>query len=272
LIAKFVSGWSNRRIFVSAIALCAALALTLFFAGVGKDRSGTRPQLLIMSSIALQWGDATISDIASGEAQPSPLFEKLSETHKPVLIDDFQKIGAPGKAPLLLIQPRALAPRELVQLDGWVRNGGFVLVFADPALDWPSDLPLGDQRRPLFTSMLTPLFRHWGLELALPVDDEPAGQAMAGGHKIAVKSAGIWRPSAHKKPAANCTIRDDELIAYCRVGKGQALLVADADMLHDALWTDGLVSDGTMVWLAAILGESAKGRVLDGKFWENGES
>jgi hypothetical protein len=33
------------------------------------------------------------------------------------------------------------------------------------------------------------------------------------------------------------------LIAHCLVGRGRALLVADADLLHDALWLPGGASD-----------------------------
>jgi hypothetical protein len=240
----------NRRIAVALLMLAAIAAMVLIFGRSRADQaSDNRPQLLLMSSIPLQWGEVGISDIAKGNAEPSPLFDHLSEQNRVVVIDDFQKLGEPGSIPLLLIQPRALAPRELVELDGWIRKGGKVIIFADPALDWPSDLPLGDQRRPLFTSLLTPMFRHWGLELALPVgEDNGDADVMAGEYRLSPKSAGIWL-KADGKPSARCEVSDDQFLATCNVGKGIAVLIADADLLHEDRWTSGLVQPGTTDWL-----------------------
>jgi hypothetical protein len=263
---------TDRRIFFG-IAILATLIAGLLLLGSGRGGTSElpKPQLLLMSSIALQWGETNISEIAKGEAKASPLFTKLSNTNKLVPIDDFQKLGKPGSSPLLLIQPRALAPRELVELDGWVRRGGSAIIFADPALDWPSDLPLGDQRRPLFTSLLTPMFQHWGLELALPVsdsDEDAETDALVGRFRLAPKSAGIWLP-ANNQPTAECKIREDQFIAYCKVGKGRALLIADADLLEPDRWTDGLVTSGTMRWLDDIIAASRAGESLSPKLWEN---
>lgn len=255
-----LSSW--KKAFVRAAPL-------VLLAGCSASQPPARDPLMIMSSIPLQWGEASIGQISGGDTEPAPLFTRLADRYQPAMIDDFQKIGEPGKAPLLLIQPRALAPSELVQLDTWIRGGGVALIFADPALDWPSALPLGDQRRPLFTSMLTPLFRHWGLELALPVEDAEEREAQVGAYPVATKSAGIWRRTGKGKASATCAIRADELMALCAVGKGQALLVADADMLHSDLWTDGLATKGTMAWLETLLAESRKPRPLDGKIWED---
>jgi hypothetical protein len=259
--------WRIAAGLVFAVVL--AIGAFLFNQSHTNDLSRQRPPVMIMSSIPLQWGEATITEIAQGEAQTPALLEALAEKRRTVLIDDFQKLDKPGKAPLVLIQPRALAPRELVQLDDWIRGGGSALVFADPALDWPSDLPLGDLRRPLFTSMLTPLFRHWGLELALPVDEAQQIEVLVGSYLLKMKSAGLWRKTDAKKPAATCLIREDERLALCRVGKGQALLVADADLLDEAQWTGNLMSEGTIDWLNAVLSDMDSGNPLADKFWEN---
>ena len=68
----------------------------------------------------------------------------------------------------LLIQPRALPPQALVALDGYVRGGGRLLLFADPQLEWPSRHGLGDPRGPVRSTLISPLLAHWGLELIDP--------------------------------------------------------------------------------------------------------
>jgi hypothetical protein len=269
-LLKLPSDPAGKRILLG-VALMALLVGGLFAydRSQSPDEAEAKPALMLMSSIPLQWGEANISDIANGKADPSPLFDHLSRQNKLVLIDDFQKVGKPGAAPMLLIQPRALAPRELVELDSWIRKGGTAIIFADPALDWPSDLPLGDQRRPLFTSLLTPMFRHWGLELALPVDENAKDDPVAvGEYRLAPKSAGIWL-KAGGKPSAGCTIRPDQLIAYCRVEKGRALLISDADVLNEERWTDSLITSGTMAWLEAVVTASRKPDSLPANLWEN---
>ena len=247
----------------------------LLYYGLTKnaEQQTSRPDLIIMSSIPLRWGEATMAQVAKGETQPSPLFEALAEKNRPVLIDDLQKLGQPGNTPLLMIQPRALAPRELVQLDDWVRKGGTVIIFADPALDWPSDYPLGDQRRPLFTSLLNPLFRHWGVELALPVadDDNADVSTTVGNYALTSKSPGILVRPRNPKATARCTIRKDEFIATCMVGKGRALIIADVDMLHDSRWTGGVFSVGTLDWLNNTVNAAREAAILPDNLWENEE-
>lgn len=267
---KSLSGFRDPRIMVG-FTLLLAIIITLFVVSswsFERDQP-RRPELMVMTSIPLQWGDATMAQIANGEAEPSPLFGAISAANTVKLIDDVMQLGEPGKVPLLMIQPRAFAPVELVQLDAWVRNGGRVIIFADPALDWPNELSLGDQRRPLFTSLLNPLFRHWGVELALPVgENEGIVEAEIAGYSLSLKSPGIWVLPPKTKATARCAIRTDELLALCRVGRGQALLVADADVLHDAQWTDSVLTSGTIVWLNAIINASRSGNPFPDKLWE----
>ncbi len=268
---KLLSGAVDRRVLAGAVVLAAILGSLLYF-GVAKneDKNSRRPSLMVMSSIPLQWGEASMAQVAKGEAQPSPLFKVLAEKNRPMLIDDFQKLDGPGATPLLMIQPRALAPRELVQLDDWVRKGGTAIIFADPALDWPSDYPLGDQRRPLFTSLLNPLFRHWGVELALPVADNDNADVStkAGKYPLLLKSPGILVAPKNPKATARCSIRRDEFIAYCAVGKGRALIVADVDMLHQALWSSGMLTSGTVDWLQSVITASRKTTPFPNNLWE----
>lgn len=257
----------DRRLAFGLAGLAILIAGLLFFGAVGRS-DAAKPRLMLMSSIPLQWGDANFGDVARGEARPSSLFARLSANNEISMIDDFQQLGKPGAVPLLLVQPRALAPRELVELDGWIRKGGTAIIFADPALDWPSDLPLGDQRRPLFTSLLTPMFRHWGLELALPVSAKAAPDEVAvGNYRVSPESAGIWMVS-RGKPAAQCRISADQFVALCKVGGGRALLVADADLLYDDRWTGSVMASGTADWLDALIVASRQAESLPESLWQ----
>jgi hypothetical protein len=269
-MADKLTGKFDRRLVVGA-AILALILLSLLLFSVSRDgNAGNRkPDLLLMSSIPLIWGEASMADIANGAAKPAPLFEHLAKRNRVVLVDDFQKLGRPGSKPLLLVQPRALAPRELVELDGWIREGGTALIFADPALHWPSDLPLGDRRRPLFTSLLTPMFRHWGLDLALPVaEDLQDRNVTVGRYNLNPRSSGIWLVST-SAPAAKCRVRGDQIMAYCAVGKGRAVLIADADLLEAGRWTDGLMTSGTTAWLDALIDASRRSDSIPGNLWES---
>jgi hypothetical protein len=260
----------ERRITIAFILLGVIIISLMLFGRLGDRTSQQqKPTLFVMSSIPLKWGEANMLEITSGKAEPSALLERLGQSNNLVLLDDFATLGKPGVDPLLLIQPRALAPRELVQLDGWIRAGGSAVIFADPVLDWPSNLPLGDQRRPLFTSLLTPMFKHWGLELAMPVGENAASPNVTmGNFRIAPKSAGIWLDAKNGKASAKCQVRKDEFVAFCLVGKGRALLVADADLLEPEQWTDSVMTAGTLDWLNGSLAAMRRSESFPGKLWE----
>jgi hypothetical protein len=259
----------DRRVAVALLLLLLLCGGLIAWGQVRPETSQkTSGKILLMSSIPLQWGEVGVSDIAKGDVQPDALFVALSKNNAVTMIDDFQKLSGSSQAVLLLVQPRALAPVEFVQLDRWIRGGGSALIFADPAMDWPSALPLGDPRRPLFTSLLTPMFRHWGLELALPLSDVARGTAVnIGEFPVMPKSSGIWLRS-RTKPSANCAIRDDQLAAFCKVGRGRALLIADADLLHEDAWTDTVLSRGTMAWLQTMIDALRKRAAFPFALWE----
>ncbi|WP_295490098.1 ABC transporter [Sphingorhabdus sp. EL138] len=189
-----------------------------------------------MTSLPLIWSEGGIEADLAKDVAPHPAFKRLSAHYDITPIDDLEAWGPKPKHMLLLAQPRAFAPRELVRLDNWVRQGGLVLILADPALQWGSLYPLGDKRRPLFTSMLSPLFAHWGLELVLPLEDEvPASMRKIGVFPIRTVTAGEWLPK-QSTAKGRCAILAKGLLADCRIGKGRAVLVADADFLDAAFW------------------------------------
>lgn len=135
-----------------------------------------------------------------------------------------------GFGDVVIAQPRPLEPAENVALDGWVRGGGHVLLFADPLLTAESRFALGDPRRPADTVLLGPILAHWGLVL------RDAGEAReSAGAPFPVRSPGAL---ALLPGATACRIEQAGLIAKCRIGKGFALIVADAALLEAATGPD----------------------------------
>jgi hypothetical protein len=134
---------------------------------------------------------------------------------------------------MLLAQPRLLRPQELVALDDWVRAGGHVVILADPLLRWPDERPLGDPRRAPVTSLFDPLMTHWGLTLEPARPERVERRVLASGAMIQLAGASHFAVGK----GAPCSLAENGLIAYCRIGKGRAVLIADADWIDDRLWT-----------------------------------
>ena len=124
---------------------------------------------------------------------------------------------------LLMAQPLAQTAENLVALDDWVRGGGRVLLLADPLLEWPSKRPLGDPLRPPPMFADTGLLAHWGLRLDAPDERGPAVRKLGGfdDHDRFARRA-LRSLRDQRGPASS---RD------CRIGKGEAIVVADADLL-----------------------------------------
>jgi hypothetical protein len=225
------------RLLLAALVLAAVILLLL--AGMSALRPvphGPKPVLGLMTTLPLQWSEGGIEADLAKDAEPHPAFVRLSRQYDIQAIDDLEGL-TPRSMPLfLLAQPRAFSPSELVRLDNWVRQGGRALILADPALQWGSLYPLGDKRRPLFTSMLSPLFTYWGVELVLPMTNEvPAAIRRVGKLTFRTQTPGEWLP---KQNGGNirCAITARGLLADCKIGKGRAILVADADILDTAFW------------------------------------
>ena len=226
----------GRRLLIAVLLIAAVLLVLAGFAATRPDDSGPKPALAMMTTLPLRWSEGGIEADLAADAEPHPAFVRLSRQYEIQSIDDLIAWTPKPKQLLLLAQPRAFSPQELVRLDAWVRQGGRVLILADPALQWGSLYPLGDRRRPLFTSMLSPLFTHWGIELVLPMSDEkPVAVRNIGNFQIRTPTPGEWLPKASKDNAP-CVITAQNLLADCRIGKGRALLVADADLLDTAHW------------------------------------
>lgn len=158
----------------------------------------------------------------------------------------------PRTALLVMAQPRPLSPAENVALDGWVRAGGRVLLFADPLLTAHSEFPLGDRRRPEGTVLLSPILSRWGLELVWD-EGQPAGPRPVSllGRVLPVDQAGrfVARDSA-------CTLLAGGLAAHCAVGEGGVLAVADAALLDEGVEQDRAARRSAL----QLLVETAKNR------------
>lgn len=176
-------------------------------------------ELHLLTPLPLLWSENF------GLDQPgSPALEALDRAYQLRPIDLPSRL--PEGALLLAAQPRALPAEELVVLDEWVRRGGRILLLADPMLEWPSDLPLGDKRRPPIAYPDTGLLSHWGLALDAPEERGPR-QSSVGGQAVLTAS-----PGTIGRVKGDCRIADRGLVAHCPVGRGRAIIIADADFLN----------------------------------------
>jgi hypothetical protein len=190
-----------------------------------------RPVLHLMTALPLVWGESGPLD---PESRPAEAYLYLQREFDVRPIDAFTGDSLAEARLLLLAQPRLLAPEELVALDAWVRAGGRALVLTDPLLAWPTELPLGDIRRPPATGLLDPLLAHWGLALEPPSAprielSELAQQGET--RRLALAAPGRFRPEGEA-----CRLAGHPWLARCAPGAGRVLLVADADLLHDRMW------------------------------------
>jgi hypothetical protein len=199
-----------------------------------------RPALLLLTSLPLVFSEGF--SLAGGG---SPAVDKLQTRYRvvPISITDQREL-AKGKL-LLMAHPLAQTAENLVTLDAWVRGGGRVLLLADPMLEWPSERPLGDPLRPPPMFMDTGLLAHWGLRLDAP-DERGRAPRKLGGYRIETQSPGSLY--------GHCAIGSDRLVADCRIGRGEAIIVADADFLDaTALGPDSRHNlDALLVQLARL--------------------
>ena len=146
-----------------------------------------------------------------------------------------------------MAHPLAQTAENLVALDQWVRHGGRVLLLADPMLEWPSKRPLGDPLRPPPMFMDTGLLAHWGLRLDAPDERGPQLRKL-GGCEVLTVSPGSLSGKCDDQRATG-------LVADCRIGRGRATIVADADLL-DA----GELGSGASHNLDALLDRACQSR------------
>jgi hypothetical protein len=209
----------NRQVAGAASGLLGLAALAAWaIAGPDSDPEprdpADRPSLMLLTSLPLIFGEGFGLDGGG-----SPALARLEQRYnvQPVGIADAASLK--GQRLLLMAHPRAQPAEALVELDQWVRNGGHVLLLADPRLDWPSERPLGDRLRPPPAFADTGLLKHWGLDLEAPPIDSAVTVGRLSGNK--------------------CRIENDGLVAHCAIGRGRATVIADADFLNSGETEDG---------------------------------
>src|SRR5688500_13981935 len=197
--------------------------------------ASAKPTLMLLTTLPLVFGEQF-----GLEGGGSPALKALETryTVTPVGVADAETLRR-GKL-LLMAHPLAQPAEALVELDRWVRGGGRLLLLADPALEWHSERPLGDPLRPPPAFADTGLLAHWGLRLDAP-DERGPRQLELGGHAILTASPGSL--------VGSCAVSKDRLVARCRIGKGEATIVADADFLNVAD-LDGPTADNLKAMLA----------------------
>lgn len=251
LAAAIVAGW-----FVGGHRLLASLYRPAVAHG---------PSATMLTGLPLRWSGGTdLSAMLAQGANEDAALLRLSAAGPLRLVDSLIDDPPVPGGTLLLAHPRALAPRELVAVDAFVRGGGRAVILADALTAWPMRHPLGDPRNPPVTSLLTPLLDHWGVTLGTaPAGNRGAMSADVDGARLRLVTAGRFETLP-----PTCRPYADRHVAHCRIGQGEVWLVGDADLLFaplwqpDPEWADHLRKADTAEWLGARLWPDAADAAL----------
>lgn len=227
--------------------------------------SAGAPAVTMMTGLPLRWsGSSDMAMMIAEGTQDDPALARLAAAGPVSLVDSLVDPVPPPGGTLLLAHPRALAPQELVAIDAFVRGGGRAVVLADALSGWPARYPLGDPRNPPITSLLTPLFDHWGVTLgAAPAGADTVLPVDVDGARLNLFSAGHF-----ERLPPRCRALAGRRVARCPVGSGEVWLVGDADLLFAPTWqplvpgATHLRQADTMEWLSARLWHGAGNSLL----------
>ena len=208
-----------------------------------EEGQSAKVRIQLMTSLPLVWGDeASMETILSGGSEPAPIYRYWQSRYDIAAVDSLESLAEKDPDIVILAQPRAMHPADLTALDAWVRAGGNVIILTDPDLVWPSELPLGDPRRPLASGLLSPLLGHWGLELVAAADrNMDAVDLRFDSYSFVTRGVGKLKPLPESKSYdVNCQAGAGGFLVQCSVGQGQAAIVADADFLNAGLWPESV--------------------------------
>lgn len=204
----------------------AALAALLAVPAAAQEPAAA-PAVGLMGTIPIYWGEAAgIDDLIGGSAETHWARAQIEASYA---LQPLDYLSAEALAPfdrLLLAQPRALSGEENVALDAWVRDGGQLLLFADPMMTGHSRFPIGDRRRPMDVTLLSPILKHWGLTMEFD-EDQPFGVRMVAADGFAIP---VNLPGRFAEGGA-CELSSNGVLARCALGEGSAIVVADAAVL-----------------------------------------
>lgn len=219
--------WKARRRFAAAVgvllivaAITAAVLMERPRGALPERPPGERPQLLLLTSLPILFPEALKLD-----SKPLPVLAALTSRYSVLPISVADRSSLDRHRLLLMAQPQAQPAEVLVDLDEWVRGGGRVLLLADPALEWPSERPLGSSLRPPMAYPDTGLIGHWGLRLDAP-DTLAARSVEVGNDNIRTLSPGTLVATG-----GDCSV-EGGFVARCAVGKGEVTVIADADFIN----------------------------------------
>jgi len=187
--------------------------------------TAARPDLALLTSLPIVFGENF-----GLETPASPLLQKLDARFRVRPVDGPEQLARGGL--LLAIQPQALTAERLVALDAWVRDGGRLVLLADPRLVWESKRPLGDHFRPPVVFPDTGLLQRWGLELAPEIDNPAEAVDVDLGGGVQTSISGMGRLN---RRSGSCSLSTGGRAAWCRLGQGHAIVVADADFAMSPL-------------------------------------
>jgi hypothetical protein len=217
---------ARRRALLLILAAVAIIgALALFAARPSAPPApAKKPRLLLLTSLPLVFGEGF-----GLEGGGSPTLKYLSQRYTVLPISTTAPAELRKGSLLMMAQPPAQTAENLVALDAWAHAGGRVLLLADPLLEWPSERQLGDPLRPPAMFMDTGLLNHWNLQLLVP--DRRGLVMLGGGHgPVAFVS-----PGRLVTKDRSCALSRVDIVAQCKIGKGRAVVVADADLLDPAI-------------------------------------
>lgn len=185
----------------------------------------------LMTTLPLLWGEgADVGELLAAKGGANWVRQAIETRYVIEPLDTLDRDALAQLDRLVLAQPRPLGAQENVALDAWVRDGGQLLLFADPMLTRHSRYPIGDRRRPHDVVLLSPILAHWGLELVFD-DRQGEGERRREilGTDVQLDMAGSFRVG----PGVSCAEFGEAVLVRCRIGKGQVVALADAAVLDD---------------------------------------
>lgn len=175
------------------------------------------PVVAVITGLPLFWGDADPNDPIGSAAERPQAIVMIERAFRLRPVDEVHGIGAARVA--LIVQPRRLDQRAL---DQWISRGGRALMLVDPMLEW-------DVRDPPPSRILAPLLSRWGVAIE-PVARGDVRVDLPGGR------AQLASPGRIVIRGGSCTVAAYGQLADCAIGRGRAIILADADILDDSGW------------------------------------